>query len=571
MYKNILTFFILFFVLNSLFGQTQKNLGYVSPIKLPISFSGGFGELRRNHFHTGLDFRTSGQIGIPVYAAQDGMVARVSVSPYGYGHALYIVHPDGKTTVYGHLSRFIPKVEAYILSQQYLLKKFAIDLKIPMGMFPIKKGEIAAWSGNSGSSGGPHLHFEIRDTQSEKPQNPLFYLPGIRDTSSPAISALYVYPLSDKSHVNKTKNKIRLETVTSKNSTNLKVRQPIEVFGEVGIGIQTNDDFSNIGFKLGIYSIELFLDQESIFSFKMDHLAFDQGRYVNSHIDYEELMKNKRWIHKLYLQPGNKMDIYQTNASRGILNLTDGKTHTLKIIASDAFRNSTTLSINLISKKIPLSVSTPSCTKVFYYDRPNNFESGEAKINLPEGSLYDQLNFDYHSIIKKGFLYSKIHEVHNQYTPVHKPYSLSIKSQSIPAHLQRKALIVMVTSSGNISPVGGEFKDGWVIAQARSFGDFAVVLDTIPPVIRPISIKENKILTNKDKIEFKISDNLSGIESFEGEIDGAWVLFEYDAKTATLSYTIDKSRLTLGKKHLLQLLVGDERKNIARYSANFIL
>ena len=571
MYIKIVTLSLLFYLVNPLFGQLRKESAYVSPIKSPFSFSGGFGELRRNHFHTGLDFRTSGQIGTPVFAVKEGFVARISVSPTGYGHALYLLHPDGHTTVYGHLSRFQPKIENYVINQQYRLKQFAVDLLIPEGLLSLKKGEIIAWSGNTGSSGGPHLHFEIRDTQSEKPQNPLFFLSGIPDKSAPRITSLYLYPLKENSQVNRSTKKVRIETISTRQNTNLKFQQPIEVFGDIGLGIQSDDDFNGVGFKCGIYSAELFVDQEPVFSFKMDHLAFDQGRYVNSHIDFEEMMKNKRWIHRLYLQPGNKMDIYQTDAKKGILKMSDGQTHTIKIVIADAYTNTNTLTFKLISKKTMLPVQKEDFTKLFYYDRQNNFENEEIKIQIPEGALYDQLKFNYHTGSGKGIFYSKIHQVDNPYVPVHTSYNLSIKTQAIPKRFQHKAIIVLVDPAGRRSPVGGEYADSWVTAHPREFGDFGVVLDTIPPKIQSLSIKENKTLTNRTKIEFKISDNLSGIATYEGEIDGNWVLFEYDAKSGMLAYTIDKTRLNLGKKHTLHLKVGDERKNTAEYRAGFYL
>ncbi len=571
MYIKIITLSLLFSLINPLLGQSVSKSAYISPIKPPFSFSGGFGELRRNHFHTGLDFRTAGQIGFPVFAVKEGYIARVSVSPAGYGHALYLLHPDGHTTVYGHLSRFHPKIENYLTSQQYLLKQFAVDLTVPEGLFSFKKGEIIAWSGNTGSSGGPHLHFEIRDTRSEKPQNPLFFLSGIHDNSAPRITSLYLYPLSENSQVNRSANKQRVETISSGKNTRLKNLHAIEVFGEIGLGIQSDDDFNGVGFKCGIYSAEMYLDGKPVFSFKMDHLAFDQGRFVNSHIDYEELIKNRRWVHKLYLQPGNKMDIYHTIANRGILKMTDGQTHTVKVIVADAYQNTNEFKFKLISKKSAVPVQKENFTRLFYFDRPNNFENKEVKIQIPEGALYDQLKFNYHSSTKTGFIYSKIHHVHNPYVPVHKSYNLSIKTLAIPPKYQGKALIVLVGPTGRRTSIGGEYADSWVTAHPLVFGDFGVVLDTIPPRTQSLSIKDNKTLTNPSKIEFKISDNLSGIKSYEGEIDGNWVLFEYDAKTGMLVYTIDKNRLVLGKKHRLNLKVVDERKNATEYKANFYL
>lgn len=567
MNKEITLFLAIFFLSWSAPGQVK----YLSPLKGPFSFSGGFGDLRRNHFHTGLDFRTGGQIGSPVYAISEATVARVSVSPYGYGHALYLVHPDGQTSVYGHLSRFQPKIEAYVLTQQYLKKQFAVDLIVPPGLITFKKGELVAWSGNTGSSGGPHLHFEIRDTKSEKPQNPLFYLPGISDKSSPRINSLYVYPVTGNSLVSGSNRKLRFETASSGKVTTLKNKLPLEVFGEIGIGIQSDDDFNGTGFRCGIYSVELFLDQHQVFSFQLDHLAFDQGRYVNSHIDYEEMIRNKRWIHKLFLQPGNRMEIYQTTPERGVLKLSDGKAHTIKIIVSDAFKNSNTLTFNLISKIKPIPSSKQTNSATFLYDKSNEFSAPGVKIRIPEGALYDHLDFTYHSKPGGNLFLSSIHQVHNQYVALHKSYSLTIDVQKVPARLQQKLLIVSLSPSGSISPVGGVFEDNCITAQTRTFGDFAVALDTIPPTIRPLNIKDDSALTNRSRIEFKISDNLSGVDTYEGEIDGNWVLFEYDAKTDYLFYIVDKERLSLGKKHFLKLTVTDERKNKSEFHANFVL
>ncbi|MCK9639453.1 MAG: M23 family metallopeptidase [Prolixibacteraceae bacterium] len=571
MYRISIAISLLFLMINGATGQIKRESGYLLPLKIPVSFSGGFGELRKNHFHTGLDFRTAGQIGLPVYATKEGSISRISVSPTGYGHALYLLHPDGHTTVYGHLSRFDPKIESYVVGEQYRLQQFAVDLKIPAGLLIYKKGEIIAFSGNSGSSGGPHLHFEIRDTQSERPQNPLFYLRAIPDKSAPRINSLYVYPLTTKSSVNKSANKLRIEILSKGQISSLKIKQPIEVYGEIGLGIQSYDDFNGTGLKCGIYSAEMFLDQEPAFSFKMDHLAFDLGRYVNSHMDYEELIKSKRWIHRLFLQPGNKMDIYQTDSNRGILKMADGKNHSVKIIVTDALGNSNTLSFKLLSKKFQVPETKHTGTKFFPYDRSNQFVNEEVKVDIPEGALYDNLPFIYHSEPNSGGYFSKIQGIHYPYVPVHKHYSLSIKTMGIPSSQQNKALIVLVEPKGGLSAVGGEFVNGWVTASTRFFGNFAVVLDTVPPKIQPLSIRDGKTLLNKQKIEFKIADNLSGIYSYKGEIDGNWVLFEYDAKTALLVYYIDKKRIVLGKSHKLQLTVSDERNNIAVYKADFYL
>lgn len=565
-----ISFIILFLLFRPLYGQPKKVSGYTAPLKIPFSFSGGFGELRRNHFHTGLDFRTSGQTGLPVYAVKEGYAARILVSPSGYGRALYLVHPDGHTSVYGHLLRFHPKIEEYLKTEQYRLRQFAVNLTIPPNLLSFQRGECIAWSGNSGSSGGPHLHFEIRNTETEKPQNPLFYLPGINDHSIPRITSLFIYPMSPGSSVNKGRRRQQVETLPSGKVTRLKNQAPLEVFGDIGIGIQTTDDFNGTGIKCGIYSAELFFDDEKVYSFKVDQLAFDQGRFVNSHIDYDELIRNKRWIHRLFRQPGNRMEMCHTDANRGILPVSDHKAHTVKVQVSDAFGNATTLSFKMVSKGSPLPVVQEEFTRQFQIDRPNKYVSDDLRLSIPEGALYDHLNFICKSETRPGNYLSGIHRIHNQYVPLHLPYDLSIRSHSIPQHLQNKALIVQINPTGSQSAIGGEFSDGWITAHPRAFGDFGVVLDTVPPVVRPLNIKGNT-LTDKTKIEFRITDNLSGISSYEGLIDGNWALFEYDAKSDLLTYYIDKGRISTGKNHSLVLKVVDERKNIAVFKGGFYL
>jgi hypothetical protein len=565
---SVLQFFAISGLLN---GQLKAPSDYVLPIKNSVSFSGGFGELRRNHFHTGLDFRTAGQIGIPVHAVKDGYVARISVSPSGYGLALYLVHSDGHTSVYGHLSRFQSKLEQYVEEQQYRIQQFAVDLNVPSGLFSFKKGEIVAWSGNSGSSGGPHLHFEIRETQSERPQNPLFYLPGISDKSAPRINSLYLYTNVPGNSETAILSRQRFETIGAGHRTTLKVKKTLVVSGQVGFGFQADDDFNGTGMKCGIYSAELMMDQEPVFSFKVDHLAFDMGRYINSHIDYEEFIRNKRWIHRLFLQPGNKMDIYQVGTNKGVLQLQDSKIHEMKLVVSDAHGNKNVLAFNIIRGKETHEDTKTNGTKLFYWDRANEFQNSLVKVELPAGSLYENLSFLYTQVQGSRSLCSAIHKIHNTYVPVHQAFKLSIKTLPISARLQSKALVVMVDPTGKFSAVGGDYVDGWVTARPRVFGNFAVALDTVPPKIQSMGIRDHKTLVNKQKIDFRISDNLSGIASYRGEIDGNWVLFSYDAKSATISFPFDKKRIVMGKTHSLKIVVEDAKQNRAEYNAIFYL
>lgn len=548
--------------------KTSDNESFISPLKPPFLFSGDFGELRASHFHSGLDFRTQGQTGLPVCAAKDGYISRIGVSSTGYGNALYMNHPDGTTTVYGHLERFHPKLEEYVREKQYDKESFQVNLSPFTEEFSFKKGEIIAWSGNSGSSGGPHLHFEIRDTKSEIACNPLLYDLGIKDNSAPKIAAVYVYPLTQKSNVGQLSIKKRFETVPIPGGYQLKNNLPIELFGKIGFGIQADDDFNGTGLKCGIYSATLLCDGIPVFGFKMDKFAFEDSRYANSQADFEERIKSHRWVQRLYRQPGNYIKIYDPSKEDGIFNLDDGKGHEFEIIVSDAFKNKTKVKFRTICKKEPLPSINHPVTKKFPFDQPNEFANDQIKIAIPKGALYDNLDFIWKSSPKPPGCYSPIQFVQTQFVPLQKPFTISVKCDALPESLTDKVLIVAIdAATGKKIAIGGEYSDGWVTANTNIFGSFTVSVDKIPPVIIALSIKDKKTLTNNAKLEFKITDNLSGIKSYRGEIDGKWVLFEYDAKKEVITYAFDKNRMAFGKSHLLRLTVTDNKDNRSEYKA----
>ena len=568
--RTVLPFILLIICFASiLHGQKfPGNDTFISPVKPPLFFAGDFGELRPSHFHSGLDFRTQGKTGLPVYAVKDGYISRIGISPTGYGNALYMNHPDGTTSLYGHLQRFHPELQEYVKEKQYERESFLVNVTLSPGEFKFKKGDIIAWSGNSGSSGGPHLHFEIRDTKSERAFNPLLYHFGIRDNSAPKIISLYAYPLTENSNIGQNRNKKRFEAIPVPGGYRLKNNAPIELYGKIGFGVQAEDFFSGTGLSCGIYSAILLCDGKEVFGFTMNSFSFEDVRYANSQSDYEEYLLSHHWIQRLYRQPGNKLDIYDHEVNHGILNLEDGKNHDLEIIVSDAFKNKANLKFRTISKKSQLSVIKRSVTKRFLFDQANLFENDKIRIDIPKGALYDNLGFIWKCSPKPNGYYSELHQVQSKFIPVHKPYSLSIRSENLPDHLKNKALIVAIDPvKGNKTAIGGDFSGGWVIVTTNLFGNFAIAVDKTPPVIIPLSIKDKKRLTDASKVQFKIADDLSGIKSYRGEIDGKWVLFEYDAKSGVISYTFDKQRMTFEKSHLLRLIVTDNKDNSSEYKA----
>ncbi len=565
MMKSFSYSFVLLFVSFFSFGQKYD---FVPPVKIPLILNGSFGELRSNHFHGGIDIRTNGTTGIPVYSIADGYVSRVSVSSSGYGNALYITHPSGYTSVYAHLDKFSKEIAEWVKNQQYSEEEFEVNLFPGWGRLSVNKGEEIARSGNSGSSGGPHLHFEIRETDSEHPTNPLFYGFKINDKSKPVVSNLYVYPLSDKSHVQKSFKKQRFELVFFNGAYRPKGQATISGWNKLGFGIDAVDYLDGNWSKCGIYKMELFVDSLLINSFEMDELDFGKMRYLNSHIDYEEFIRSGKKIHKTFIDQGNKLGIYKKTKNRGIFDFDDGKKHDVLIVISDVAGNSTKIIFNVLSTE-EIAEPKEEYTKLFEYDSDNSFENEEVQLDIPEGALFSDLKFNYKKLSAIAKSYSAIHRLQNRYTPLYRSVDIKIKPVSLPERLQDKALLAIVdVTKGSFSSVGGEYSFGWVKASTKTFGDFCVVVDTVAPSITPLSIKDKKTLMEPGQIRFKIKDNLSGIKKYAGFIDDKWVLFEYDEKSAVIKYRFDE-HISKGKQHKIRLLIDDHKRNQNVYEASF--
>jgi murein DD-endopeptidase MepM/ murein hydrolase activator NlpD len=542
---------------------------YAAPLKIPFFLAGNFAELRPNHFHAGIDIKTQGRTGLPVFAAAEGTVSRISISPSGYGNALYIDHPNGTTTVYGHLESFAPQIADYIRKIQYEKETFAIDQIVPAGTLPVKKGEQIARSGNAGSSGGPHLHFEIRRTKEEILLNPLLFHMPVKDKIKPLIQSLMVYPVSDDAGVSGKQQPQRFETILTGNSYQLKNKQAIPVWGKIGFGLQTVDLLDGSPNKCGIYSIKLSIDNEVIYSFAMDNLVINETKYINSHLDYEQAIRTGCRLYRTWLEPGNKLSIYDIVEKRGIFKATDNKLHQVKYEVTDAYGNATSLAFTIQSKETSFTPSDPK-GELFKYNRNNYIRNDDIEFSIPEGALYEDVDFIYEKKPGNPKFYSSVFQLHNPYTPLHFACPLRIKAVNLPANLESKVMLAQVDPvSGKIYSATGKYVDGWVEGNIRVLGNYALVVDTQAPKIVSLSIADKKPLKDASKLKFKITDNLSGIETFRGTIDGKWVLFEYDLKNNLISYTFDKSRMQFGKNHALNLEVTDYKGNKSTYKGNF--
>lgn len=560
---------IFIFLLNPAFSQAPALNYFDAPVKIPMLLSGNFGELRGNHFHSGIDIKTNGSVGLPVYPAADGDISRISISPSGFGLALYIDHPNGTTTVYGHLQKLRADLINYAKTEQYKQESFAVDIMIPKGKFHVNKKDIVAYSGNSGSSGGPHLHFEIRETSSQKPLNPLNFNFDIKDNMPPSILSLMIYPLSGDAHISGKPNAQRFETVFYQGTYHLKNNPTPTVYGEVGFGLQAIDYLDGSWNKCGIYEIDLSVDGKQIYTFRMDKLSFDETRYINSHIDYEQSQKYGRKLHKNWIEPGNKLNNYPSLVNQGKIRLDDGKIHTISYLIKDVAGNSSKLSFNVQSK--PININRPAQSDIVIpYNRSFNFEKDGLLAQFKAGCLYSDLHMIYSEKPANNQFFSPVYKLHTPDVPVHETFQLKLKAVDLPRELHDKALIAAIDEkTGKKWAIGGEYGLGWVSANVRQLGCFAITVDTIAPTITPLNILNRKTITDKYKISFKISDNFSGISSYRGEIDGNWALFEYDAKSQLLEYRFDPDRMAFNKEHQLKLTVSDAKNNRSTYEASF--
>jgi hypothetical protein len=577
MHYKFTTWFTAIYLLlfsDALFGQPANSpFDLHPPLSGELLLSGSFGEVRASSFHAGIDFRTDGKIGQEVFASEQGYISRIRVGGTGFGKAIYIQHPNGLTTVYAHLDRFLPEVENYVKEHQYKQKTFDINLWLKPSEFPVKRGELIAYSGNTGSSGGPHLHYEVRSTKNQIPLNPSFSNLEIKDNLKPVINGLWVYPIDELSYIHGIN--IATEVNVHQNKGSYFTTDTIEVQGVIGVGVKTYDYINKGSLRCGVYSIKKYVNNTLTYHFCVDQFSFAESRYATSHLDYALIQQSGKRVHQLFKDPNNRHSGFKSLVSNGRIHVKPDSIYNVSIEVADAYGHSSSIGLVLKGKnfeiKTPNSITIPTELSdpawLFYND--NSKTTDWFSVFIPKNSLYDNIQFTYDVLAPIDSTFSPLIRIHNPNIALHRPYTLAIKADSVPDELTPKALIATQNGKGKIVSAGGKYTQGFVEAQVNFFGDFFITVDTIAPIIKPLNISNNRNMNEEASINFEVRDSLSGIASFEGAIDNNWVLFESDPKNNLLIYKFDSKRLEKNQKHNLKLRVTDHKDNVSEFSCSF--
>lgn len=549
--------------------HSQPN--YRPPLDIPLFLSGTFAELRPDHFHSGVDFRTQGVEGHKVFAIEDGYVSRIAVAPGGFGKAIYIDHPStGHTSVYAHLQRFHGKVADYVKSEQYKAQNFTVNLLPEAGRFPVSKGDIIGLSGNSGSSGGPHLHFEIRDSRSQWPLNPAQFGFQIKDKIKPSITKLAVYPAADSSRVNGFPKMQLYEVLGSGENHYLQNKSDVKAYGAVSFGISVFDMHDGTPNKNGVYSVELFVDAERIFHFTADRFSFDETRYINSLIDFPFLKKHHSRLIRSAKDPMNRLSMAHYEVDGGIFVLNDTATHKALFRVTDHFGNISLLGFTLRGNsarqdKGPVKKRESDSLFLVKSGKALEIKNEQLMVSIPADALYRD---EWFAFEKKpaapGFL-SDIITIGDNTIPLHKAMEVALKPNISPVR-KEQMMVARLEPNNKTVYAGNTHENGFVGTKTRTPGRFVLVADSLKPTIKPLNFSHKAKISELKQLRLEIDDALSGIADWQAKLNGSWLLMDYDPKNKLLVYELDERMLKGSNRFELRL--SDKCGNTAVFSAD---
>lgn len=544
--KIILLFSFAFVVHGS--SAQPAGVALSSPFDFPLYLSGNFGELRSNHFHSGIDFKTQGVTGLPIKCVADGYICRVSVTPGGYGKALYVMHDNGCMTVYGHLESFPEEIERRVRASQYKKERFSVSLWFKPSEFRVREGDILARAGNTGYSFGPHLHFEVRDASGNELYDPLvFYKDRIKDTRAPKIHSLAVYPRLGKGAVFGGAASRTYDVV------NGAVADTIEAWGDIAFGIKALDYMDGTHNKYGVYRIELIVDGKCRFSSVMDNFSFSEDLLINAWLDYGRLQKDNEWYQKLFISPNNPLRALSAGKERGWITVDEERLYKVECKVSDLHGNTSVYSFAVRGKEAP-AAPMPKASHTLYWATDNRVDYLGMRLDVPRGVLFENafLNLGIEPCDAFSWRYNLADTVY----PMLRGAKLSIwVGKELPVDASK--LYIRHIEPDDTSSVGGTYAGGWLTADIKCLDSYEVAVDTVAPALLP----QNRELWSKNGVvSFKVEENETSMSRFLGKLDGRFILFEYNSKNKLLTLDLKRESVKRGT-HRLHLAVADECGN----------
>ena len=546
--KNLLLWSVLIF--NLCFGlQAQKA---TPPLEILLLLSGNFGEFRGSHFHAGLDIKTKGRQGFKVKSILAGSIKRIKVSTSGYGKTVYIEHANGTTSVYAHLQKFAPKIEKIIKEKQYQKQSFLVQSYLKSNELVVKQGEVIGYSGNTGGSLGPHLHFELRDSKSQMPLNPLTLNFDIQDTQRPVVRNVYYYNLDDS--LQEKKQEIPL---VRKNDS-LYTTDIQNWFGKKGIGIRMYDRQDLSYNKNGIYQIKVLLNGKETIKYSFDSISFDDGKLISTLIDYATYKTEGFRIQKLFRDLPHWMSFLPQEAPNGIMNFEENRSYQLQIILEDfhgnktyieSYINGTKATAEISDKNKNLNLVKPELDYLFEFD-------GKS-VYLPKNTFYETVNFPIRATKDSLYIPSEENAVFNA-------FEIEFDAPPVDSQKSNPWCIALVNKNGELNYSYTKLEEGKLKTKVKSPGTYVLTRDTLGPTITPQNFKPKQWMSNYSYLKIKIDDDFSGIKKYRATINDQWILLEHEPKRKMLTYNFEDIDFKNFKLNL-KIEVEDQQGNVSNY------
>ena len=534
---------------------------FSAPIDINLILSGSFAELRTNHFHSGLDIKTQGKEGFQTYASAAGYVSRIKISRYGYGKALYIKHPNGYTTVYAHLKKFSAAIEAYVKKRQYQKETFEIELFPKAGTLKVLDKQLIAYTGNTGGSGGPHLHFEIRDPQ-ERPINPLMFGFDVKDTTPPVIYGLFGYPISENSHVGGDTKRVEIRIIKQKDGTYKS--EPIIAYGEIGFGIISTDRQDLASNKNGVNNIQTSFNGQKSLEVNLNRFSFDETKHLNRYIDYEFLYNNKKRIQKLFIEKNNPLSVMNAFTNGGALKIENDTYSIYKVFVSDFKGNQSELNIPIRGVYQKLSDPINRNAKLQHVSATNEtvLQKDNVSIQILKNTFYEDVDLLFE--VSNDTL-----KLHTALIPLQKSISINFDISKYKKEDKTRLFIGSVSRYGNklyYSPT--KKRDNTLSTRTKYLGSYSLGIDSENPEIRAINFKNKSWISNNKYLKVKINDKVSGIKNYRATLNERWILMEYDTKTQLLTYDFEDQTITETENNF-KIIVTDNVGNSSTFESIF--